>query len=156
MTQTGVTTGGVQIGQGGETVEMVTLDAFSFSNVSLMKVDVEGAERLVFWGAREMLRRNKPSIIVELTGDPLFSDRVESHCNLTNEQKQFSILGFLKSIGYNRIVLLPPLYENVLVLHSSTSPAVEDPAFQTRPIDLTAMLKRGMSMFIYVYIDVLS
>ena len=55
---------------------MVPLDAFCFSNVSFVKIDVEGAERLVFLGAKKTIAHNLPTFIVELTGDPNFTDKV--------------------------------------------------------------------------------
>jgi hypothetical protein len=39
--------GCVQIGTGGDAAQMITLDSFKFTDVSLIKIDVEGAERLV-------------------------------------------------------------------------------------------------------------
>jgi len=50
--------GGRQIGQGGEEVPMRTLDSFRIAcPISMLKVDAEGAEHLVFYGARETIRR---------------------------------------------------------------------------------------------------
>ena len=48
---------------------MKSLDSFNFQNVSLIKVDVEGAERLVFLGAKATIRKFKPAIIFESTGE---------------------------------------------------------------------------------------
>jgi FkbM family methyltransferase len=42
-----------------------TLDSFDFSNVSLIKIDVEGHEEAVIQGARETIIRNKPVLIIE-------------------------------------------------------------------------------------------
>ena len=43
---------GVQLGLGARKVVMRTLDSFAFANVALLKVDAEGTEPLVLWGAR--------------------------------------------------------------------------------------------------------
>jgi FkbM family methyltransferase len=42
-----IVAGGVKIGTGGDAVRMITLDSFRFTDVSFIKIDVEGAERLV-------------------------------------------------------------------------------------------------------------
>ena len=61
--------GGLMLGVDGQEVDMITLDSLmnKVSNVKLMKVDVEGAEPLVFYGAREIIKRDMPIIIFEKT-----------------------------------------------------------------------------------------
>ncbi|CAL6331580.1 unnamed protein product [Bathycoccus prasinos] len=56
---------GRQIGVGGESITMKTLDSFKITNLSLLKVDAEGSEPLVFWGAKETIAREKPVIFGE-------------------------------------------------------------------------------------------
>jgi FkbM family methyltransferase len=46
-------------------VETRTLDSFGLSNVSLIKVDVEGHEEAVLEGARGTIQRNMPVLIIE-------------------------------------------------------------------------------------------
>lgn len=40
------------LGKGGETVRSATLDSYNLTGVSLIKIDVQGAEQLVVYGAR--------------------------------------------------------------------------------------------------------
>ena len=47
-------------------VTTATLDSFAFTDVSLLKIDVEGHERKVLRGARELLRRERPVLMVEV------------------------------------------------------------------------------------------
>jgi FkbM family methyltransferase len=47
------------------TVETRTLDSFEFSNVSMIKIDVEGHEEAVIEGAQETIKRNRPALIIE-------------------------------------------------------------------------------------------
>lgn len=48
-----------------ERVERRTLDSFGIRNVSLLKVDVEGAEIEVLRGAMELINRDQPAILFE-------------------------------------------------------------------------------------------
>jgi FkbM family methyltransferase len=47
-------------------VRKATLDSFGFRNVSLLKVDVEGHERDVLRGARELILRERPLMYIEI------------------------------------------------------------------------------------------
>lgn len=62
--------GMTRIGPGGETVQMISLDSLQLSDVSVMKIDVEGAEDRVIEGARETIQSCKPTIIIEIIPGP--------------------------------------------------------------------------------------
>jgi FkbM family methyltransferase len=47
-------------------VEIRTLDEFGFTNVGFIKVDVEGTERDVLDGARTIILRDRPALVLEL------------------------------------------------------------------------------------------
>jgi FkbM family methyltransferase len=54
------------VAEDGETVvPMLTLDSFGFEDVDFIKIDVEGYEREVFYGAVDTLQRCKPTLIIE-------------------------------------------------------------------------------------------
>lgn len=44
--------GGLNLGRGGERVYVSTLDSFNLSGVTFIKIDVQGAEKLVLYGAQ--------------------------------------------------------------------------------------------------------
>ena len=46
-------------------VQVATLDSFGFSDVAMIKIDVEGHEEAVVAGALETIRRCRPSLIIE-------------------------------------------------------------------------------------------
>lgn len=47
-------------------VDVRTLDSYGFTHVRVIKVDVEGSEMDVLEGAREVILRDRPALIVEL------------------------------------------------------------------------------------------
>ena len=49
-----------------EDVSIRSLDSYNFSNVSFIKIDVEGHERLVLEGAKKTLLNHKPSLLIEI------------------------------------------------------------------------------------------
>lgn len=53
--------------------EVVTLDSFKLTNVSLMKVDVEGWEDNFLIGAKETIKANRPVILIEIMGGHEYS-----------------------------------------------------------------------------------
>ena len=46
---------------------MITLDSLRLNNVSFIKADLQGAETLFLWGARETIKRCKPALRFEET-----------------------------------------------------------------------------------------
>ena len=58
--------GRVRVGKGGDKVEARTIDSFGFSDVSLMKIDVEGHEAEVLRGAEKTISALHPVIIIEI------------------------------------------------------------------------------------------
>lgn len=50
-------------------VDLVTIDGYCFSNVSVIKIDIEGHEPQALRGMRETLKREKPWLIVEANDD---------------------------------------------------------------------------------------
>ena len=61
--------GRVSVGTGGDQAEARTIDSFGFSDVSLMKIDVEGHEAEVLRGAEKTIGALHPVIIVEIWGE---------------------------------------------------------------------------------------
>lgn len=92
--------GGRQIGAGGERININKLDSFSIKNISLLKVDAEGAEMLVFWGAKETIRREKPVIFGETNYQKLSPDVLDS-LDVPEDVRKFNIKEWaVKELGY--------------------------------------------------------
>ena len=68
--------GGIGVGFGGEKVQLIRIDDLNIENVSVLKIDVEGFEKLVIDGAKETIKREKPLIVFESHHLPL---DVKSH-----------------------------------------------------------------------------
>ncbi len=47
-------------------VRLATLDSYRFKSVGFIKIDVEGSEMEVLAGARETIRTNRPTMLIEL------------------------------------------------------------------------------------------
>lgn len=60
--------GGVGIGNGGDKVNMTTLDSYQLNNVSYIKINVQGLEEEVLLGAEKTILRNRPVISLEILG----------------------------------------------------------------------------------------
>jgi FkbM family methyltransferase len=58
--------GRVAIGRGGDRAEARTIDSFGFSDVSLIKIDVEGHEASVLKGAEKTIMTHHPVIFIEV------------------------------------------------------------------------------------------
>ena len=57
--------GGMQLGYNGEHVDMITIDSLNLPSCEYIKMDVEGAESLVLYGALDTIRKYKPIIFFE-------------------------------------------------------------------------------------------
>jgi len=91
--------GGLQLGLGARKVVMRTLDSFAFADVGLLKVDVEGAEPLVLWGARELIRRCRPLILFERNGKRI-TESMLSMIDIPEEVKTFRVEEYASRLGY--------------------------------------------------------
>lgn len=75
---------GLEIGHGGESVEMVTIDDYDFPEVDFIKIDVEGYEPLVLEGAINTIKRCRPIISYESNSKRADGVTRSSHQILTN------------------------------------------------------------------------
>lgn len=99
-----------------ETVEVGTLDAFAAregtGRVALLKLDVEGAELLVLRGGRDLLRRDRPDLLVEV------EDR---HLTLFGASVEV-LEAFLAEQGYERATPPDFLPNNRWYVHRDRAP----------------------------------
>jgi FkbM family methyltransferase len=91
--------GGLQLGRGGVRVQMRTLDSFNFDNVGLLKTDAEGADTLVLWGARELIRCCRPLILFE-RNEKSITESMREVMPIPDEVLAFSIEDYASSLGY--------------------------------------------------------
>lgn len=100
--------GGVSIGIGGEEVEMVTIDSLNLDSLDYIKIDVEGAESLVFLGGEQTIKKHHPVICFEHNHKSLPLDFIQS-LGFDSLPTPFELL---KSWGYTKFTNIP--YENVI------------------------------------------
>ena len=69
-------------------VDVITLDSLHLTNVTFIKMDVEGHELEVLKGAEQTLRQNRPILLVEVL-----------------EESRTAVFAFLASLGYRQTTL---------------------------------------------------
>lgn len=57
-----------RFGHSGQTAPMTTLDSLKLTNVSFIKVDVDGCDDIFLEGAKETILNNRPVILMEIMG----------------------------------------------------------------------------------------
>jgi FkbM family methyltransferase len=105
--------GGMELGLGGETIDMKTIDSYNFSDVDFIKMDIEGSEKLVFYGAKKTITKFKPTIFYESSYKKVSTDMIKS-MNIPKVVLDFSEEAFLKSLGYT----LVKVGQNVLAYYN--------------------------------------
>jgi hypothetical protein len=94
--------GSAFIGDGGQKINMVTLDSLNINGCDFMKIDVEGYEPLVLEGARETIKKYRPVICFEDNG----SSKINGITDL-------DVHKMLSELEY---VIHPLVYDNFLAL----------------------------------------
>lgn len=99
--------GGRNLGSNGESIEMIALDSMcdQFSNgVKYIKMDVEGAEPLVMYGARRLIEDYRPYVFFEHNYKRITDDMINMY-NLSKKIYNFDIFDyFLKELQYKCIL----------------------------------------------------
>ena len=71
---------------------MKTLDSFNFTNVDLIKIDVEGYENDILQGALHTIQYNKPVLVIE-----------QQKHEYQDDSKSLPAVRFLETLGYRVI-----------------------------------------------------
>lgn len=95
-----VNLGGVQLGGDGQACEAVCIDDRVWPRTVYVKVDVEGAEPLAFYGMQSLLRRNLPHILFEDREDRRLDAATLDRMGVPAYVRDFSPRGLLESLGY--------------------------------------------------------
>jgi FkbM family methyltransferase len=100
-------------------ISLETLDSFNIDNVSFIKIDVEGSERMVLEGAINTIYKNCPTILIEI-----WCTAKSSIYNLNNEKnfykikKQFDVFEFLFNMGYICFPVSPSSDDFLFIHHT--------------------------------------
>jgi FkbM family methyltransferase len=98
--------GGLQIGRGGENIEIKTLDDMNFNEkIDFIKIDVEGFENFVIDGGINTIMKYKPIIFFE-HNFKVVTNEMDGYYNPVN----FTIIEKLQELGYNIILLTKDNY----------------------------------------------
>jgi FkbM family methyltransferase len=105
--------GGVSLGCDGEKVQMISIDSLNLARLDYIKIDVEGAEKLVIWGAKDTIERCRPIIHYEENRKCLTKEMIKMF-NLPEEIVKFDIKKFLmEDMHYSKHIKMS---SNMLVL----------------------------------------
>jgi FkbM family methyltransferase len=95
--------GGIELGLGGEKIQMNTLDSYNFENIGFIKIDVEGCEKLVLYGGLELIKREKPVILFE--NKKQISNEMRKLFPIDKKIEKFDILNYCKNtLKYKKIL----------------------------------------------------
>ena len=97
----------------GEEIQLKTIDSMSFLDVTYMKIDIEGAETLAVYGARQTIERWRPILFIEQS-DKNVTPLYVVDCP---ELATFSVTDYLYSLGYTQIDMGQSNYLYVLPHH---------------------------------------
>jgi FkbM family methyltransferase len=114
--------GGVQLGEGGETVETISLDCLAATPIAYIKLDVEGAECLAVAGARQVLESQRPLMLFEHREDRRLPDEVLDRLGVSKELRELDISAYLRGLGYR----LAALGQDVIAVPSDAPPIASD------------------------------
>ena len=90
------------MGLGGEMITMRTLDSFNFENISFLKIDVEGCEKLVLYGAKQLIKKNRPYILFETKKN--ISNEMKQIMEIPQKVLDFDIFKYCKLLDYRGVV----------------------------------------------------
>jgi|UniRef100_A0A6C0CWC6 FkbM family methyltransferase len=107
-------------------INIVPLDYFNFENVSLIKIDVEGMEIQVLEGCLNLIRRCKPTIIIET--------------HQLNTLRETYIFKELLLLGYDLYAI--PEGHNDFIMKIKTLPLANLPFFNKRVIRRIRLIRR--------------
>lgn len=71
-------------------IPLKTLDSFNFSDVDLIKIDVEGYEQDILLGALETIEKNRPVLVIE-----------QQKHEYQNDMASLPSIRFLENLGYH-------------------------------------------------------
>lgn len=82
--------GDTSIGEGGEKVDVYTLDQLELDRINFIKIDIQGYELFMLQGAKNTLKQHQPNLFIEIEPHQLIK------FNITENQ----LIDYIKSFGY--------------------------------------------------------
>lgn len=85
-----VNIGDLSVGSGGEKIKIKKMDSIIEDKVDFIKIDVQGYEKYVLLGSKQIIKKYKPAIILE----------IESHQLLRFNYSLENLFSLIRSFGY--------------------------------------------------------
>lgn len=100
-------------------INVETLDSFNIDDVSFIKIDVEGNERMVLEGAVNTIYKNSPTILIEIwCTKELSKNNLNNEKNFSKIKKQFDVFEFLFNMGYICFPVSPTTDDFLFIHHT--------------------------------------
>jgi FkbM family methyltransferase len=123
--------GHIRLGKKGQKVKIKTIDSMKFDKVDIMKVDVEGAEPLVFYGAKKTIKKFMPIIVFERNEYGVSKDMIEE-MKLKPSVYKFDILKYAISLGYITLINIFP--DDYVLIPPNRDVIFNDPMLNLKPM----------------------
>ena len=125
--------GGVKVGVGGPKIKIFKIDSMKIKKLIGMKVDVEGHEPAVFYGARKTIKRYRPIIAFENNFQKIDPDTENLKAlKLTDKILNFDIVNYAETLGYNCILEI--MLDNYMLCPTEL-PITTDNNFKFYPVN---------------------
>lgn len=99
--------GAMCIGKGGKPIKAVCLDDMNLNNIGFIHSDAEGSENLIFYGARDLIRKERPIIYYEnyrVCGNLLF-EHICKNYDIPEEIMHFDVKKYcIEELGYTTYI----------------------------------------------------
>jgi FkbM family methyltransferase len=96
-------------GDSGNIAPMIALDSLNLTNVSFLKVDVDGCDDIFLDGARETILRNRPIMVMEILGGADIDNCTDEHKQMIlHTQSKITSLGYtLQRVSIHDYLCIP-------------------------------------------------
>lgn len=110
---------GLPLGEGGESIKLITIDEMRLKDIGFIHCDAQGSENFIFYSGKETIRKNRPVIYFE-DNTRSTNDESQRLCNIVNSNyignnsinlkaSQFDLVNYcFNELKYSQIIRMSP------------------------------------------------